>query len=68
MRQSPWMKIIGEDYLAKAFEFAHEADPNAQLYYNDYDLELAAKREGAVELIKKLKAEGVPLTAIGLIR
>ena len=66
MRQSPWMKIIGEDYLAKAFEFAHEADPNAQLYYNDYDLELAAKREGAVELIKKLKAEGVPLTAIGL--
>src|SRR6266567_1225098 len=66
MRQSPWMKIIGEDYLAKAFAFAHEADPNAQLYYNDYDLELPAKRRGAVDLIKKLKAEGVPITAIGL--
>jgi GH35 family endo-1,4-beta-xylanase/lysophospholipase L1-like esterase len=66
MRQSPWMKIIGEDYLAKAFEFAHQADPNAQLYYNDYDLELPAKRKGAVELIKKLKAAGVPITAIGL--
>jgi len=60
------MKIIGEDYLAKAFEFAHEADPSAQLYYNDYDLELPAKRKGAVELIKKLKAAGVPITAIGL--
>ncbi|HEY0366864.1 MAG TPA: endo-1,4-beta-xylanase, partial [Pyrinomonadaceae bacterium] len=38
MRQSPWMKIIGEDYLELAFKFAHEADPGAQLYYNDYDL------------------------------
>jgi len=66
MRQSPWMKVIGEDYLAKAFAFAHEADPNAQLYYNDYDLELPAKRRGAVDLMKKLKAEGVPITAIGL--
>jgi endo-1,4-beta-xylanase len=66
MRQSPWMKIIGEDYVAKAFEFAHEADPGAQLYYNDYDLELPEKRQGAVALIKKLRAEGVPITAIGL--
>jgi len=66
MRQSPWMKIIGEDYLARAFELAHEADPNAQLYYNDYDLELPAKRKGAVALIKKLKASGVPIAAIGL--
>lgn len=66
MRQSPWMKIIGEDYLAKAFDFAHEADPDAQLYYNDYDLELPAKRKGAVALIGRLKAQGVPITAIGL--
>jgi endo-1,4-beta-xylanase len=66
MRQSPWMKIIGEDYLAKAFEFAHEADPDAQLYYNDYDLELPAKRKGAVALITRLKAQGVPIAAIGL--
>src|SRR5216684_3568015 len=66
MRQAAWMKIIGEDYLIKAFEFAHEADPNAQLYYNAYDLELPAKRKGAVELIRKLKAGGVPIRAIGL--
>jgi endo-1,4-beta-xylanase len=66
MRQSPWFKIIGEDYLAMAFQFAHEADPGAELYYNDYDLELPAKRKGAVALIKKLKDSGVPVAAIGL--
>jgi len=66
LRQTPWMKIIGEDYLVKAFEFAHEADPSAQLYYNDYSLENEAKRKGAVELIKKLKARGVPIYAVGL--
>jgi len=66
MRQSPWLKIIGEDYLAQAFRFAHEADPSAELYYNDYDLELPAKRAGGVELIKKLKAGGVPVAGVGL--
>jgi endo-1,4-beta-xylanase len=66
MRQSPWFKIIGEDYLVKAFEFAHEADPNAALYYNDYDLELPAKRAGAVALIKKLLAAGVRISGVGL--
>ena len=66
MRQSPWLRIIGDDYLVKAFQFAHEADPNAELYYNDYDLELPAKRAGGVELIRKLKAAGVPITGVGL--
>jgi endo-1,4-beta-xylanase len=66
MRQSPWFKIIGEDYLAQAFQFAREADPDAELYYNDYDLELPAKRKGAVALISKLKASGVPIRAVGL--
>jgi endo-1,4-beta-xylanase len=66
LRQSPWLKIIGEDYIAKAFEFAREADPKADLHYNDYSLENEAKRRGAVELIRKLKAQGVPITAVGL--
>lgn len=66
LRQSPWLKIIGEDYIAKAFEFAHEADPKAELYYNDYSLENNAKRDGAVALIRKLQAEGVPVAGIGL--
>ena len=66
LRQTPWMKIIGEDYLVKAFQFAQEADPNAQLYYNDYSLENEPKRKGAIELITKLKASGVTVYAVGL--
>ena len=66
MRQSLWEKIIGDDFIAKAFEFAHEADPKAELYYNDYSLEGEAKRKGAVALMKKLKAAGVPIAGIGL--
>ena len=44
----------------------YEADPNAQLYYNDYSLENEAKRKGAVALMRKLKAAGVPIAGIGL--
>ena len=66
MRQSPWLKIIGADFIAKAFEFAHEADPNAELYYNDYSLEIPAKRQGAIKLIKSLIAQKIPITAVGL--
>jgi endo-1,4-beta-xylanase len=66
LRRSPWLTIIGEDYLTKAFEWAHEADPAAELYYNDYSLENPAKRAGAIALIKKLQAAGVRITAVGL--
>jgi endo-1,4-beta-xylanase len=66
LRQSPWLRIIGDDFIAKAFQFAYEADPKAELYYNDYSVENEAKRNGAVALIKKLKDQGVPITAIGL--
>ncbi len=66
LRQSSWSKIIGDDYIEKAFRFAHEADPDAQLYYNDYSLENEAKRRGALELVRKLKAKGVPITGVGL--
>ena len=47
MRQSQWYKIIGDDYIEKAFQYAHEADPGAQLYYNDYSLENEGKRKGS---------------------
>jgi len=65
LRRSPWYTIIGEDYLVKAFQFAHEADPSAQLYYNDYSLDNAPKRNGAVALVKRLQAAGVPVYAVG---
>ncbi len=66
LRESPWKKIIGEDYLLKAYQFAHEADPQAELYYNDYSLENPPKRNGAIELIKKLQAQGVHIAGVGL--
>ena len=66
LRQSPWMQIIGEDYIAKAFQYAHEADPGAVLRYNDYSLENEPKRKGALALLKKLQDQGVPVSAIGL--
>ncbi len=65
LRHSPWYTIIGEDYLVKAFQFAHEADPGAQLYYNDYSLDNAPKRNGAVALVKRLQAAGIPISAVG---
>jgi endo-1,4-beta-xylanase len=66
LRNSPWKKIIGEDYLLKAYQYAHEADPAAQLYYNDYSLENLPKQGGAIALIKKLQAQGVHITGVGL--
>lgn len=65
LRKSPWFTIIGEDYLVKAFQFAHDADPDAQLYYNDYSLDNAPKRNGAVALVNRLKAAGIPINAVG---
>ncbi|MDB4917846.1 MAG: glycoside hydrolase family 10 [Gemmatimonadetes bacterium] len=65
MRQSPWMRIIGDDFPIKAFEYAHAVDPQAELYYNDYNLETPAKRDGAIALVKRIRAAGIPVTAIG---
>lgn len=66
LKQSQWMKIIGEDYLLKAFEYAHETDPDAELYYNDYSLENEPKRKGAIALIKKLQSQGIKIAGVGL--
>jgi endo-1,4-beta-xylanase len=66
LRRSPWFTILGEDYILQAYRFAHEADPDAELYYNDYSLENAPKRAGAVALVSRLLAQGIPIRAIGL--
>ena len=65
LRNSPWLQIIGTDFIAKAFEYAHEADPGAILRYNDYGLENPAKRQKLITLIKELQAKKVPIMAIG---
>jgi endo-1,4-beta-xylanase len=65
LRKSPWQVGIGDDYVAKAFEFAHEADPDAELYYNDFNLEKPAKREGVIKLVKDLQARKLRIDGIG---
>jgi endo-1,4-beta-xylanase len=65
LRNSLWLQIIGPDYIAKAFQYAHEADPDAVLRYNDYGLEDPAKRRRLITLIRSLQEQGVPVMAIG---
>jgi endo-1,4-beta-xylanase len=64
MRQSPWYRIIGDDFVIKAFQYAHEVDPAAELYYNDYNLATPAKRDSAIALAKRVRAAGIPIAAI----
>ena len=64
-RETRWYEIIGQDYLLKAFEYAHEADPDAKLYYNDYSLENPEKRAGAVRLVEYLQENETPIHGIG---
>ena len=66
LRQSPWYRIIGADFIAQAFAFAREADPSAELYYNDYSMENAQKRAGGVRLVKSLLDQGLKITAVGM--
>jgi len=66
LRNTKWKKIIGPDYIEKAFEYAHQADPNVQLYYNDFNLWKPAKRKGVIRLVKKLQKEGIRIDGIGM--
>ena len=66
LRNSPWYRICGEEFIAKAFEYAHAADPDAILFYNDYNSERPEKRERIYRLVKKLVDAGVPIHAVGL--
>src|SRR4051812_9816643 len=66
LRDSPWRRGIGDDYVARAFEFANAADPNAELYYNDYNLATRpAKRAGAIRVVKDLQQRGIRVDAVG---
>lgn len=66
LRPSLWYQICGEDFIVKAFEYAHEADPTAQLFYNDYNTERPEKRERIYRLLKKLVDAKVPINGVGL--
>lgn len=66
LRTSPYMEIIGRDYIELAFRFAHEADPDCELYINDYNMALPAKRDSLCRLVGRLKDKGVRIDAIGM--
>ncbi len=65
LRDSPWFRILGKEYISLAFKFAREADPAADLYYNDYSLEIAEKRRGMIELVRWLLSEKAPISGVG---
>ncbi|MFT4071428.1 MAG: endo-1,4-beta-xylanase [Dysgonamonadaceae bacterium] len=65
-RKSKFYQIIGEDFIKLAFQFAHEADPKAELYYNDYSMFLPGKREGVIRMVKSLQQQGVKIDGIGM--
>lgn len=66
LRQSVFLKTLGEKYLADAFILAAKADPKAELYYNDYNNEELKKREGTINLIKKVRAAGGKVDGVGI--
>ena len=65
-RKSLFWQILGTDYIPLAFQYAHEADPSIQLFYNDYSMNKASKVEGVCRFFKPLIEQGLPITAIGM--
>ena len=66
LRDTPALRSIGEDYIIQAFKFAQAADPDAELYYNDYNNELGPKLQKTVRLLNELKAAGVRIDGVGM--
>ncbi len=65
-QKSPWLEIIGPEFIARAFEFAHAADPEALLFYNDYNAVQAVKRDKIYQLVKGLQEKGIPVHGVGI--
>lgn len=65
-RKSPFYEILGEEFIPWAFECAHAADPDAELYLNDYGMNVPGRRDAYVKLINDLKARGLRIDAIGM--
>ena len=66
LRNTRWLASIGPDYIKMAFEFAHEADPTAKLYYNDYNLDVKSKADVVAAMVGDLRSQGVPIDGIGM--
>ncbi|MDW5287223.1 endo-1,4-beta-xylanase [Formosa sp. PL04] len=66
LRTSNFYEVMGDEYIALAFKLAAEADPDAKLVYNDYNLWKPEKRAGVVRLVKKLQAQGIKIDGVGM--
>jgi endo-1,4-beta-xylanase len=66
IRPSTWFSTLGEEFIVKAFQFARAADPNAVLVYNDYNIELPAKRAKLLRLLRLLREKQAPIQAVGI--
>jgi endo-1,4-beta-xylanase len=66
LRETVFIKAMGPDYIKKAFRFAYETDTASELYYNDYNLEVKAKRAGAMRIIRALQADGIKINGVGM--
>ena len=64
-RQSPFYQILGEEFIPWAFQCANEADPDLELYYNDYSMHEPAKLETAIQMVKRLQERGIRIDALG---
>jgi endo-1,4-beta-xylanase len=65
-RKSKFYRILGEDFITYAFQCAHEADPDLELYYNDYNMYVPSKCDAVIAMVKKLKAAGCRIDAVGM--
>ncbi|HLU21564.1 MAG TPA: endo-1,4-beta-xylanase, partial [Bacillaceae bacterium] len=65
LRNSLWYQIAGEEFIEKAFEYAHAADPDAILYINDYNTHIPDRRDAMYDLVKRLKDKGIPVHGVG---
>lgn len=65
-RKSKFYEILGEEFIPLAFQYAHEADPDAELYYNDYGMHEPGRRDAVVSLVNSLKAQGLRIDAVGM--
>jgi endo-1,4-beta-xylanase len=66
MRKSHYFNIMGEEFIYHAFHVAHEADPQAHLIYNDYNIEQGRKNDACLELLKRMQKKGVPVGGVGI--
>lgn len=66
VRHTKFYEILGEDFIPLAFQYAHEADPTIELYYNDYSMYKPEKVKGVVEFFRPLIAKGLPIHSIGM--